>query len=80
MLDERDKTSIEVIKEEDNVYRVVGGLIEEISRGIILSDSASFAYFQKRLKQDGILDKIREAGAVNGDTIKIKDAEFTLED
>ncbi len=79
-IDERDKTSVKIIKEEDNVYRVVGGLIEEISRGIILSDMASFAYFQKRLKQDGIIDKLHEAGAVSGDTIKIKDAEFTMED
>lgn len=79
-LDERDTTSVEIIKEAENIYRVSGGLIEEISRGIILSDMSSFAYFQRRLKQDGILDKLYAAGAVDGDTIRIKDAEFILTD
>lgn len=79
-LDERDKTSVEITKEDEHTYRVSGGLIDEISRGIILSDMHSFAYFQKRLKQDGILDKLYEAGAVDGDTIKIKDAEFVMTD
>ena len=40
----------------------------------------SFAYFQRRLKQDGILDKLHEAGAVDGDTIRIKEVEFVLTD
>jgi GTP-binding protein len=79
-IDERDTTSIEITKEVSDIYRVSGGLIEEISRGVILSDMHSFAYFQKRLKQDGILDRLREAGAVDGDTIKIKDAEFIMGD
>lgn len=80
ILDERDTKSLEITKEEDSVFRLSGGLIDEISREVILSDAASFAYFQKRLKQEGILDKLHEAGAVDGDTIHIKDVEFVLTD
>ena len=79
-LDKRDKTSLQVEIEEDGAYRVSGGLIDNMIRGIVLSDDQSFAYFQKRLKQDGILDLLREKGAKDGDTIRIKDVEFTFED
>jgi GTP-binding protein len=80
VLDERDTRSLEITKEADHVFRISGGLIDEIAREVILSDAASFAYFQKRLKQDGILDKLHQAGAVDGDTIHIKDVEFVLTD
>ena len=79
-LDRRDTTSLNITVEEDGAYRLEGGLIDNLSRGIILDDMESFAYFQKRLKQDGIIDRIKAAGAVDGDTIRIKDIEFTLVD
>ena len=80
VLDERDKKSVIIEKEDDNIFRVSGGLIEEVARGIILSEMSSFSYFQKRLKQEKVFDKLRKAGAVNGDTIRIKDAEFIFTD
>ncbi len=80
IIDERDNSSIEIVKVDENVYHLSGGLIESITRGVILDDMESFAYFQRRLKQDGILDKLHQAGAVNGDTIRIKEIEFILTD
>lgn len=80
VLDERDITSLEITREEDGAFRVSGGLIDEIARGVILSDAASYAYFQKRLKQEKVFDKLHKNGAVDGDTIRIKDAEFILTD
>ena len=79
-LDKRDKESLKITIEEDGAFRVEGGLIDNMIRGIFLDDMESFAYFQKRLKQDGILDKLREKGAKDGDTIRIKDAEFVFTD
>lgn len=79
-LDKRDTSSLTITVEEDGAYRLEGGLIDNLSRGIILDDMESFAYFQKRLKQDGILDKLKEYGAKDGDTIRIKDIEFTMVD
>ena len=80
VIDERDKTSLEIEIEDDGAFRVSGGLIDNMIRGIVLSDMDSFAYFQRRLKQDGILDKLREKGAKDGDTIRIKDVEFVFTD
>ena len=80
VIDERDKTSLEITREEDGAFRVSGGLIDNMIRGIVLSDMESFAYFQRRLEQDGILEKLRENGAKDGDTIRIKDVEFIFTD
>ena len=42
----------------------------------MLSDSLSFAYFQNRLKEMGVIDMLKEKGLKNGDTVKIKDIVF----
>ena len=80
VIDERDKTSLNISIEEDGSFRISGGLIDNMIRGIVLNDMESFAYFQRRLKQDGILDLLRNKGAKDGDTIKIKDIEFVYTD
>lgn len=80
VLDERDTTSIFVEKNEDGVYVVSGGKIDDMIRGIVLTDTQSFAYFQKRLKKDGIMDKLREAGAQEGDDVMINNIMFTMID
>ena len=77
-LDKRDTTSLFVEVEEDGAFRISGGLIDNLVRGIVLDDYESFSYFQKRLKDDGILDKLREAGAKDGDTVRVKEVEFTF--
>lgn len=79
-LDARDKTSLEITVEDDGAFRISGGLIDNMIRGVVLDDMESFAYFQRRLKQDGILDKLHEAGAKDGDTVRIKEIEFILTD
>lgn len=75
-LDERDYTTFDVVKDETGTFVVSGGLIDKLIRGIILSDTESFAYFQKRLKQSGIDDKLKEMGIVEGDIVKIGNFEF----
>lgn len=76
-LDRRDYTSFDVKRDDEGRFVVSGGLIDKMSRGIILSDPESFAYFQRRLKQNGIIDKLLEKGLVEGDTVKIGPYEFT---
>lgn len=79
-LDKRDYTSINVTRDIDGSFVVSGGKIDELIRGIVLSDTQSFAYFQKRLKNDGVIDMLKEKGAKEGDTIKIKDIIFEMVD
>ena len=78
--DKRDKTSVNISREDDGSFRVSGGLIENMIRGIVLSDEISFAYFQKRLKEDGIIAKLKERGLKEGDIVHIKDIEFEYMD
>jgi len=37
-------------------------------------------YLAQRLERVGVIDKLREAGAVEGDTVRIGDYEFTFTD
>ena len=46
----------------------------------MLSDYNSFAYFQMRLKRDGIIEKLKAEGLKQGDTVKIKDIDFVYEE
>lgn len=77
--DFKDTTSIK-IDFVNNAYEVTGGYIDNLIRSVVLSDYASNAFFQKRLKDDGILDKLRENGAKNGDTVRIGNIEFEFLD
>ncbi len=74
--DSRDKSSIDVIKLDDNTFEVQGGLVDNLVRGIVLSDQASFAYFQNALKKFGIIDLLLSKGLKDGDTVIIKDISF----
>ena len=74
--DTKDKTSVVVESEGEGIFRVSGGYIDHIARGVVLNDSLSFAYFQKRLVQDGIIQKLLDSGMKDGDIVRIKDVEF----
>ncbi len=75
-----DITSLNIEKVDAHTYRVSGGYIQNLQRGIVFTDTASNGYFQYRLEKDGVIDKIREAGAVEGDTICMGSLEFELVD
>ena len=61
---------------DDGSFVVSGGYIDNLIRGIVLSDFVSFAYFQKRLKNDGVIEKLKEKGLKEGDIVRIKDINF----
>lgn len=74
--DFRDKSSVEITKVDQRTYRLSGGYITNLSRGIIMSDFMSFSYFQKRLIEDGIIEKLKAEGMKNGDTVIIEESSF----
>lgn len=80
VLDERDTTSINIEIDDDGTFVLSGGKIDDMIRGIVLDDMQSFAYFQKRLENDGIMEMLRDAGAKDGDEVRIKDIVFTMID
>ncbi len=70
----------EIIKNEDGSFEVVGGFIDELIRGVVLNDFQSFSYFQKVLKDKGIIKELKKQGADENSTIKIKDFEFEIKE
>ena len=74
--DTRDKTSVNIEIDEDGTFVVTGGKIDNFVRGVVLTDSRSFAYFQGRLQEMGIIDMLKEKGLKQGDKVRIKDIEF----
>ena len=78
--DKKDRTSINVTKIKPHLFELSGGFIENISRGIVVDDFESLSYFWKRLKNDGIIDILKNNGVKDGDSIKIGNIEFEFID
>lgn len=74
--DKKDFSSIEISRLDDGSFVVSGGRIENLARGVIISDEISFAYFQTRLKEMGVIEMLKQRGMKEGDTVIIKDITF----
>ncbi len=74
--DKKDFSTIEITRNDDGSFVVSGGRIENLARGVIISDQYSFAYFQTKLKEMGVIDMLKEKGMKEGDTVIIKDIVF----
>lgn len=61
---------------EDGEYVVTGPKIEKMLGFTNLDSEKGFAFFQKFLKEQGILKKLEEMGIQDGDTVKVYDLEF----
>ena len=75
-LESRPEGGFEIIRREDGAFEVVGGLVDYLARNVVLSSYDSFAFFQKVLKDRGVIDALIEKGMKEGDTVAIADAEF----
>jgi len=74
--DKKDNSSIVITREDDGTFVVSGGKIDSFIRGVVLDDTRSFAYFQARLQEMGIIDMLKARGLKNGDSVRIKDITF----
>lgn len=75
-IDRNIKRSFEVKMLKPGHFEVTGPLIDEIVFGVNVEEFASNAYFQKRLNDDGIIDKLKQMGLTDGDTVKISQIDF----
>ena len=75
-----DPNRYEIIDRGDGIFEVVGGFIDELARGVDLDDYQSFSYFQKVLREKGIIKELKKRGADEFSTIIIKDIEFEMKD
>ena len=61
---------------DGDAYVVVGPLVDMLCRNVTLTDPDSMAYFQKILREKGVISRLKEMGIKEGDTVSIGDVEF----
>ena len=71
-----DKNQFE-IKGGNGEYTVSGPFVDNLIRGIVLEDTESNNYFQRQLVKYGVIEKLKNIGMVDGDTIQIAGHFFT---
>ena len=72
-----DKNNREFTVEENNgIYYVEAEWLGKIMLTINPNDYEGMNYFQKLLRNSGIIDKLEEMGIQDGDTVSIYDFEF----
>ena len=76
--DESDDFEIEIL--DEGVFEVVGGLVEILARKVNLDDYDSFRYFQRVLRDKGVIAELRKRGAVDGSTVIVGEIEFEFVD
>lgn len=64
------------VEKEDGVYVVEGPKIEKMLGYTNLDSEKGFAFFQKFLKDTGILEKLETAGIEEGDTVRMYGLQF----
>ena len=65
-----------VIRNVNGVYCVEGRWLENLMGGINFEDRESLMYFQRMLKNNGIIDALEARGCEDGDTVSMYDFEF----
>ena len=63
-------------EEEEHVFLVEGPRIEKMLGYTNLDSERGFAFFQKFLKDSGILEQLEEAGIQEGDTVRMYGLQF----
>jgi GTPase len=71
--------SWDVIREGDD-FRVVGKRIERMVAMTDLSKEDAIRYLHRRLERIGVMGKLREMGADEGDTVRVGKEEFSYEE
>lgn len=79
-LDKDVEETFEIEELEEDVFEVTGGLVEILSRKVNLDDYDSFRYFQRVLKDKGVIAELRKRGAKDGSTVIVGDIEFDFID
>ena len=66
----------EITRADDGAFVVEGPLIEKMLGYTNLESEKGFDFFQKFLKENGILDELEKAGIQEGDTVRMYGLEF----
>lgn len=61
---------------QDHIYFVEGEWLLQVMKSVNFDDYESLQYFQRVLINGGVIDRLRESGIQEGDTVSIYDVEF----
>lgn len=67
---------IDVYKADEHAFVIEGERVDRMLGYTNLDDEKGFAFFQKFMKEQGIIEKLEELGIEEGDTVYLGDLEF----
>lgn len=71
-----DSTPIDVYKADEHAFVIEGPRVDRMIGYTNLDDEKGFSFFQKFMKEQGIIEKLEELGIEEGDTVYLGDLEF----
>jgi len=72
----REGLDFEIYKDENGAFVIIGTLVDMLCRNVVLNDPESMAYFQKVLRDKGVILALKKMSVSEGDTVIIGDVEF----
>lgn len=73
---DENKWKFDITVDEDGVYVVEADWLVKVLGMVNIEDEESLGYFQRVLRQSGIIDRLEEMGINEGDTVSILNFEF----
>ena len=79
-LPEEEPSGEFTVRNVDGIYVVEGKWLLRVLRAVDFDDYEGLNYFENLLQKSGVIDRLREAGCQEGDTVSIYDLEFDFID
>ncbi len=76
VIENKNDRTFEIVRGSDAVYYVDAPFMEQIMNGVNMDDYESLQYFQRVLRESGIIDKLEKMGVAEGDTVDIFGFQF----
>lgn len=76
MYNDQEDHYVEISKDSRGAYVVEGEWLYNLVGQVNFEDRESLMFFQRVLLKSGVIDKLREAGCQDGDTVSMYDFEF----
>ncbi len=78
--DKEGADAVVIRRDDSGAYVCEGSWVDALVKRVNLNERESLMYFQRMLIQGGIIDKLREAGCEEGDTVRLSGIEFDFMD
>ena len=76
MYNEEDDHAVTITRDDDGTYVVEGEWLYNLVGQVNFEDRESLMFFQRVLLKSGVIDKLKEAGCQDGDSVSMYDFEF----